>query len=102
MGATEGEGDVNTARFKPDKGFTGAEYGKGGEGGGAVQFEKNPDEADPFGLDQFLSDVRQGRKAGPLDGIGKGGGMAAAGGGTGGSYEGGGSGRRMDFVAGKR
>jgi hypothetical protein len=32
-----GEGaDVNTARFKPDKGFTGADYGKGGNEG-AVQ-----------------------------------------------------------------
>lgn len=30
------EGDVNTNRFKPDKGFSGADYGKGGEGG-AVQ-----------------------------------------------------------------
>mgnify|MGYP001142279136 CR=1 FL=1 len=27
------EGDVNTTCFKPDKGFTGADYGKGGEGG---------------------------------------------------------------------
>lgn len=36
-GGAGGEGDeVNTARFKPDKGFTGADYGKGGEGG-AVQ-----------------------------------------------------------------
>lgn len=36
-GAGGGEGaDVNTARFKPDKGFTGADYGKGG-GGGQVQ-----------------------------------------------------------------
>ena len=38
-------------------------------------------EADPFGLDQFLSEVRTGKKKGALDGIGGGGSMAAAGGG---------------------
>lgn len=32
-GAGGEEGDVNTGRFKPDKGFTGADYGKGGSGG---------------------------------------------------------------------
>ena len=35
-GGEGGEEGVNTARFKPDKGFSGADYGKGGEGG-AVQ-----------------------------------------------------------------
>jgi hypothetical protein len=38
-GGEGGEGDVNTARFKPDKGFSGADYGKGGEGG-AVQVRR--------------------------------------------------------------
>lgn len=103
-------GEIDTARFKPDKGFTGADYGGGGGGnkngddggGGDLQFEKDPAEADPFGLDAFLSDVREGRKK-PLDKIGKGGGMSAAGGGAGKreDYEGGGSGRRMDFTGGR-
>lgn len=101
-------GAIDTARFKPDKGFTGADYGGGnkngdggGGGGGDLQFEKDPAEADPFGLDAFLSDVREGRKK-PLDKIGKGGGMSAAGGGAGKreDYEGGGSGRRVDFTNG--
>ncbi|GAB4821948.1 hypothetical protein N2152v2_008994 [Parachlorella kessleri] len=100
-GAGGEEGDVNTARFKPDKGFTGADYGKGGEGG-PVQFEKDPEEADPFGLDQFLSDVRAGKKRGALDNIGKSGGMRAAGGGSSYDQDAGGSGRRMDFVSGGR
>lgn len=45
---------VNTARFKPDKGFSGVDYGgTGGRSGGPVQFEKDAHEAaDPFGLDQ--------------------------------------------------
>ena len=110
-----GGGDVDTTRFKPDKGFSGVDYGKGrsdndggGGGGGVPEFEKDPAEADPFGLDAFLSDVREGRKK-PLDKIGKGGGMAAAGGGAGkfedyhsGGGGGGGSGRRMDFTKGDK
>lgn len=35
-----------------------------------LQFEKDPEEADPFGLDQFLSEVRGGKKR-ALDDIGK-------------------------------
>ena len=47
--------DVNTARFRPDKGFSGVDYGAaGGRSGGPVQFEKDAGEADPFGLDQVL------------------------------------------------
>ena len=52
-------------RFQPDKGFDGAD---GGERGGSkrprdnpVEFEKQ--EADPFGLDQFLSEAKKGKKA---------------------------------------
>lgn len=100
-GGAGGEGDVNTGRFKPDKGFSGADYGKGGEGG-AVQFEREGEEADPFGLDAFLSDVRAGRKKGALDDIGKGGGMRAAGGGSSYDQAEGGSGRRREFVSGGR
>ena len=68
-----------------------------------LQFEKEAEEADPFGLDAFLSDVRGGKKKGALDDIGKRGGMGAGGGG--GSYEdqhAGGSGRRREFVSGGR
>lgn len=96
-----GGGDVDTKRFKPDKGFAGAEYGSGGGGGGeggAVVFEQDPagEAADPFGLGTFLSDVKGGKKkGGALDGIGKRGGMAAAGGGGGGD----GTGRRREFVS---
>lgn len=43
-GGAGGEGDVNTGRFKPDKGFSGADYGKGGEGG-AVQVRPRQDTA---------------------------------------------------------
>lgn len=53
------EADIDTAKFKPSKGFTGADYSsKDGTGKGPVEFESDPQEADPFGLDAFLSDVR--------------------------------------------
>jgi SNW domain-containing protein 1 len=104
-----GSAEVDTGRFKPDKGFTGADYGAaaaaaaaGGERG-AVQFERDAvEEADPFGLDAFLTDVKAGRKKGALEDIGKAGSMRAAAGG--GSYDQatGGSGRRMDFQRGGR
>jgi SNW domain-containing protein 1 len=95
-----GGADVDTTRFKPDKGFSGVDYSKGADGGGDVpQFERDAAEADPFGLDAFLSDVHQGRR--PLDKIGKGGGMAAAGGGGGGydDYASGKGGRRVEFAS---
>lgn len=98
-------GEVDTQRFRPDKGFAGADYARGqGTGeGGAVQFEREGDEADPFGLDAFLSDVRGGKKKGALDDIGKRGGMGAGGGGGSGyDQEAGGSGRKREFVSGGR
>jgi SNW domain-containing protein 1 len=64
------------------------------------QFEREAEEADPFGLDAFLSDVRQGKKRGALDDVGKGGGMRAAGGGSSYDQSEGGSGRRREFVSG--
>lgn len=68
-----------------------------------LQFEREAEEADPFGLDAFLSDVRQGKKrGGALDDIGKGGGMRAAGGGSSYDQHEGGSGRRREFVSGGR
>lgn len=49
-------GEVDTQRFRPDKGFAGTDAG-GVERTGPVQFEKRADEsqeADPFGIDDFL------------------------------------------------
>ncbi|GLC33946.1 hypothetical protein PLESTB_000821300 [Pleodorina starrii] len=122
--AADEEGDFGpsdagprTDRFRPDKGFEGAEPAPGGAaarggGGGRLEFERQAaaaaEEADPFGLDQFLSEVkgggreRGGRKGNALDAIGQRGGMAAAGGGA--SFEdagaGAGMGRRMQFTSG--
>ena len=50
-------------RFKPDKGFKGVDYSAKGSSG-PVQFERDAQEQDPFGLDQFLTDVRHGKKKG--------------------------------------
>lgn len=55
-----------TNRFQPDKGFSGAGDGDGGGGKRKrdvpVEFEKEQKEADPFGLDQFLSEAKKGKK----------------------------------------
>ncbi|MFS7939066.1 putative SKI-interacting protein, SKIP [Helianthus anomalus] len=75
----------NTDRFKPDKGFTGAGE-KSAPRGGPVEFERDVvEDADPFGLDQFLTEVKGGKK--PLDKIGSGGTMRASGGGSRDGYE---------------
>lgn len=67
-----------TDRFKPDKGFTSTGE-KSAPRTGPVEFEKEvAEEADPFGLDQFLTEVKGGKK--PLDNIGSGGTMRAGGG----------------------
>lgn len=67
-----------TDRFKPDKGFSGAGE-KSGPRDRPVEFEKEvAEEADPFGLDQFLTEVKGGKKA--LDKVGSGGTMKASGG----------------------
>ncbi|KAG2496494.1 hypothetical protein HYH03_005319 [Edaphochlamys debaryana] len=109
-----GEAGPRTDRFKPDKGFQGAEGGpaaRGGGGGGRLEFErKAAEEADPFGLDQFLSEVKGGgrdrdRGGGrKLEELGRRGGMAAAGGGAS-TYDdlagaGAGSGRKVQFTSG--
>lgn len=97
----EGEdADIDTSKFKPTKGFSGAEYGGGDKDTGPVQFEADRAEADPFGLDAFLDDVRKGKDA--LDGIGKRGSMAATGGGGGmnpDDYSRGGN-RKVNFTSG--
>eukprot|EP00854_Cymbomonas_tetramitiformis_P003856 gene3856-4816_t len=55
-GSGEGEKEVKTDRFQPDRGFAGA--GKsGGPRDKPVEFEKDAEEADPFGLEQFLTDM---------------------------------------------
>lgn len=100
---SEAQDDVaalRTEKFRPDKGFQGAEGdGAAGPRSGPVEFERKEVEADPFGLDAFLSEVKTGRKKNTLDSIGQGGHMRAAGGG-GGSYEDGGMGRRVHFQRG--
>jgi len=64
----EGGGDddrsLRTDRFKPDKGFAGAsaKESKGHRGANPVQFEKDKQEADPFGLDAFLTDLKKDKK----------------------------------------
>ncbi|KAJ1627613.1 SKIP/SNW domain-containing protein [Pavlovales sp. CCMP2436] len=47
-------------KFRPDKGFAGTEGGGGGRSGGPVEFEK--EDADPFGLDKFITEA-DGKKA---------------------------------------
>jgi SNW domain-containing protein 1 len=87
-------------RFQPDKGFEGAEGGDRGSKrprDNPVEFEKQ--EADPFGLDQFLSEAKKGKKA--MDKIATGnkghGSMSAGAGGSSGDY-GSGSGRsKVEF-----
>ncbi len=57
--ACAGDGE-NERRFRPDKGFAGVDYSAAAQAAGdgqPVQFEKDAPEADPFGLDQFLTDV---------------------------------------------
>ncbi|XWS72079.1 hypothetical protein CRYUN_Cryun02cG0009700 [Craigia yunnanensis] len=53
---------MKTERSKPDKAFAGTSE-KSGQRVRPVEFEKEAKEADPFGLDQFLTVVKKGRKA---------------------------------------
>ncbi len=58
--ATGGGDEENARRFRPDKGFQGVDYSAAAQAaadGQPVQFERDAPEADPFGLDQFLTDV---------------------------------------------
>ncbi|ESR43941.1 hypothetical protein CICLE_v10012059mg [Citrus x clementina] len=50
-----------TDRFKPDKAFAGTSE-RSGTRDGPVKFEKEAEEADPFGLDRFMTKVKKGRK----------------------------------------
>jgi SNW domain-containing protein 1 len=86
------ENIMKTDRFKPDRGFTGAAE-KAAPRDGPVEFEKVAEEADPFGLDQFLTEVKKGKKA--LEKVGTGGTMkASAGSSMRDGYEGGGGSSR--------
>ncbi|CAA3008246.1 SNW SKI-interacting -like [Olea europaea subsp. europaea] len=65
---------MKTDRFKPDKAFTGTSE-RTGQRDRPVEFEKEAEEADPFGLDQFLTEVKKGKKA--MDKVGTGGTLKA-------------------------
>lgn len=87
---------MKTDRFKPDKGFAGASE-RTGPRDRPVEFEN--EEADPFGLDQFLTEVKKGKKA--MEKVGSGGTMRASGGSSMRDGHEGGSGRtRIGFERG--
>lgn len=83
---------TKSSRFQPDKGFEGAgDRSSKRPRDNPVEFEK---EADPFGLSQFLSEAKKGKKA--LDSVGQNskGGLSAGAGGSDGT----GSGRsKLEF-----
>ncbi|XP_057759641.1 SNW/SKI-interacting protein A-like [Arachis stenosperma] len=86
-----------TDRFKPDRGFAGTSE-RSGPRDRPLEFE-NQDEADPFGLDQFLTDVKSGKKA--MENVGSGGTMrASAGSSMRDGYEGGSGRTRIGFERG--
>ncbi|KAL7107694.1 hypothetical protein ACP275_06G070500 [Erythranthe tilingii] len=67
---------MKTDRFKADRSFAGTSE-KTGPRERPVEFEKNqPPEEDPFGLDQFLTEVNKGKKA--MDKVGGGGTLKAS------------------------
>jgi SNW domain-containing protein 1 len=89
---------MKTERFKPDKGFTGASE-RTGKRDRPVEFDKQ-EENDPFGLDQFLTEVKKGKKA--VEKIGGGGTMKASGGSsTRDDYDGGSGRSRINFERGR-
>ncbi|XP_078435188.1 chromatin protein family [Wolffia australiana] len=94
---------TKTERFKPDKAFSGtSDRASGSKRERPVEFERQ-EESDPFGLDEFLTEVKKGKKA--MEKIGSGGTMKASGGGSSfrEDYDGGGSGRtRVAFQKGGR
>ncbi|KAK1289625.1 hypothetical protein QJS10_CPB18g00842 [Acorus calamus] len=91
---------LKTERFKPDRAFTGTAE-RPGKRERPVEFEQQ-EEADPFGLDSFFTEVRTGKKV--MDKIGSGGTMRASGGSSArDGYDDGGSGRtRVAFERGGR
>lgn len=88
---------MKTERFKPDKTFAGTSE-RTGPRDRPVEFEKEAEEADPFGLDQFLTEVKKGKKA--MDKVGSSGTMKASAGSMRDGFEG--SGRtRIAFDKGR-
>ncbi|KAJ0960378.1 hypothetical protein J5N97_001795 [Dioscorea zingiberensis] len=84
---------LRTERFKPDKAFTGTSD-RPNKRDRPVEFDKEEKESDPFGLDQFFTEIKRGKKA--WDKIGGGGTMkASAGSSMRDDYDGGGSGRTL-------
>ncbi|KAL1804850.1 hypothetical protein ACET3Z_027918 [Daucus carota] len=90
---------MKTDRFKPDKSFTGTSE-KTGPRDRPVEFEKEHEEADPFGLDQFLTEVKKGKKA--MEKVGGSGTMkASAGSSMRDGYDGGSGRSRIGFEKGR-
>ncbi|GLT48525.1 hypothetical protein SLA2020_221450 [Shorea laevis] len=90
---------MKTERFKPDKAFSGTSE-RAGPRDRPVEFEKEAEEADPFGLDQFLTEVKKGKKA--MEKVGGGGTMkASAGSSMRDGYEGGSGRTRIGFERGR-
>jgi SNW domain-containing protein 1 len=90
---------LDTSKFKPDKDFTGVDREKAKREGRSAPVEFEKDEADLFGLDEFLSQAKTTSK-GALDKIGQRGQLHATGGNADASSlaESGGSKRnRIDF-----
>jgi SNW domain-containing protein 1 len=89
--------EKSAGKFRPDKGFSGSSEKDSAESRtGPVQFEKQ--QADPFGLEKFLTAAKEGKS---LDKIGSSGFMAAAGGGgsvPSDDFSSSGSKRKMEFV----
>lgn len=92
---------MKTERFKPDKAFSGVQdRPSGSKRDRPMEFDKQ-EENDPFGLDQFLTEVKKGKKA--MEKIGGGGTLkASAGSSMRDDYDGGGSGKtRIAFERGR-
>ncbi|XP_077210836.1 chromatin protein family [Tasmannia lanceolata] len=90
---------LKTDRFKPDKAFAGVSE-RAGPRDRPVEFEKPAEEADPFGLDLFLTEVKKGKKA--MEKVGSGGTMkASAGSSMRDGYDGGSGRTRIGFERGR-
>jgi SNW domain-containing protein 1 len=62
-GAADLDKIVKSDRFRPDKDFSGVDRSQpSAPRSGPVEFEREPVEEDPFGLDKFLNDAKSGRK----------------------------------------
>ncbi|XP_031250641.1 SNW/SKI-interacting protein A [Pistacia vera] len=89
---------MKTDRFKADKGFAGGSE-RSAPRDRPVEFEKEAEEADPFGLDQFLTEVKKGKKT--MDKVGSGGTLRASAGSSMRDDYGGSSRTRIGFERGR-